>query len=170
MSWHPYHLNASISPFSFQIPKLKPSSFCYSSLCREPTPSLNFTPAFRVRNLRLLGPFSVTGALSVLVSSRYRLSPLLWLLLIEFCIVCFIFVLFVSIHVDILCFLFLHFNMSNRKGKIIVDESDEEIEDSYPNMFGPNDPLCSSRSVGPSYHRDTLKYPRRMTTSPSPEL
>ncbi|XP_015384787.1 uncharacterized protein LOC107176553 [Citrus sinensis] len=36
--------------------------------------------------------------------------------------------------------------MSNRKGKIIVDESDEEVEDSYPNLFRPNDPLCSSRS------------------------
>ena len=60
--------------------------------------------------------------------------------------------------------------MSNLKGKLIVDESDEEIEDSYPNLFGPNDPLCSSRSVGPSYHRDTLEYPRPMTTLPSPEL
>ena len=60
--------------------------------------------------------------------------------------------------------------MSNRKGKIIVDESDEEVEDSYPNLFGPNDPLCSSRSIGPSYHRDTLEYPRPITTLPSPEL
>ena len=60
--------------------------------------------------------------------------------------------------------------MSNWKGKIIVDESDEEIEDSYPNLFGPNDLLCYSRSVGPSYHRDTPKYPRPMTTLPSLDL
>ena len=60
--------------------------------------------------------------------------------------------------------------MSNRKGKLIVDESDEEVEDSYPNLFGPNDPLCSSRSIGPSYHRDTLEYLRPMTTLPSPNL
>ncbi|XP_024043181.1 uncharacterized protein LOC112099895 [Citrus clementina] len=60
--------------------------------------------------------------------------------------------------------------MSNRKGKLIVDESDEKVDDSYPNLFGLNDPLCSSRDVGPSYHRDTLEYPRPMTTLPSPDL
>ena len=60
--------------------------------------------------------------------------------------------------------------MSNRKGKIIVDESDEEVEDSYPNLFGPNDPLCSSRNVGPSYPRDTPEYPRHVTTLSSPDL
>ena len=60
--------------------------------------------------------------------------------------------------------------MSNRKGKRIVNESDEEIEDSYPHLFGPSDLLHSSRSVGPSYHKDTPEYPCPMTTSPSPEL
>ena len=60
--------------------------------------------------------------------------------------------------------------MSNWKGKIIVDESDEEIEDSYPHLFGPSDPLYSSQSVGPSYYRDTPKYPRPIATYPSPEL
>ena len=60
--------------------------------------------------------------------------------------------------------------MLNRKRKIIVDESDEEVEDSYPNMFGPNNPLCPSRSVGPSYHRDTLKHSCPITTLPSPDL
>ena len=40
----------------------------------------------------------------------------------------------------------------------------------YPNLFGPNDPLCPSCSVGPSYHRDTPKYPRPMTTLSSPDL
>ena len=60
--------------------------------------------------------------------------------------------------------------MSNRKGKLIVDESDEEVEDSYPNLFGPNDPLSSSRSISISHHRDTLEYPHPVTTLPSPEL
>ena len=60
--------------------------------------------------------------------------------------------------------------MSNQKGKLIVDESNEKVDDSYPNLFGLNDPLCSSRDVGPSYHRDTLEYPRPMTTLPSPDL
>ena len=60
--------------------------------------------------------------------------------------------------------------MSNWKGKIIVDESDEEIEDSYPHLFGPSDPLYSSQSVGPSYYRDTPEYPCPIATSPSPDL
>ena len=78
--------------------------------------------------------------------------------------------LFVPIHLDILCFPFLNFDMSNRKGKIIVDDSDEEIEDSYPHLFGPSVLLYTSRRVGPSCHRDTPEYSRPMTTSPSPKL
>ena len=64
----------------------------------------------------------------------------------------------------------LRFQYVKPKGKNNCDESNEEIEDSYPNLFGPNDPLCSSRGVGPSYHRDTFEYPRPMTTLPSPDL
>ena len=60
--------------------------------------------------------------------------------------------------------------MSHRKGKRIVVESDEKIEDSYPHLFGPSDIIHSSRSISPSYHRDTLEYPRPMATSPFPEL
>ena len=69
-----------------------------------------------------------------------------------------------------MCFPFLNFGMSNQKGKRIVVESDEEVEDSYPHLFGPNDLLHSSRSVGPSYHRDTPEYPRLMATPLSLEL
>lgn len=49
--------------------------------------------------------------------------------------------------------------MSRRKGKIIEAESDEEI-DSYPNLLRPTDPQNPSNSIGPSYNRDTLEYPR----------
>ena len=45
-----------------------------------------------------------------------------------------------------------------------------EIEDSYPYLFGPSDPLYSSRNVGSSYYKDTPEYPRPTATSPSPEL
>ncbi|XP_052289961.1 uncharacterized protein LOC127899862 [Citrus sinensis] len=48
--------------------------------------------------------------------------------------------------------------MSRQRGKI-VDESDEEI-DSYPNLSRPTDPQNPSSSVGPSYNRDALEYPR----------
>ena len=60
--------------------------------------------------------------------------------------------------------------MSHRKGKRILVESDEEVEDSYPHLFGLSDLIHSSRSVGPSYRRDTLEYPRPMATSPSLKL
>ena len=57
--------------------------------------------------------------------------------------------------------------MSNRRGKLIVDESDEEVEDSYHNLLGPIDPLYHSRSVGPFYNRDTPEYPHPKTIFPS---
>ncbi|XP_052290066.1 uncharacterized protein LOC107175547 [Citrus sinensis] len=60
--------------------------------------------------------------------------------------------------------------MSNQKRKLIVDESDEEIGDSDPNVSIPTDFLGPSNSVGPSHGRDTLEYPRPLTISPSPEL
>ena len=60
--------------------------------------------------------------------------------------------------------------MSNRRGKLIVDESDEEIEDSYPNLSRPFDPLHSSSSEGPSYNKDTLEYPRPQAVLPSSDF
>ena len=60
--------------------------------------------------------------------------------------------------------------MSNRRGKLIVDESDEEIEDSYPNLSRPFDPLHPSSSVGPSYDRDTLECPRSQAILPSSDF
>ncbi|XP_015382140.2 uncharacterized protein LOC107175245 [Citrus sinensis] len=60
--------------------------------------------------------------------------------------------------------------MSNRKRKLIVDESDEETRDSDLNVSIPTDFLGPSSSVGPSHGRDTLEYPRPLTISPSPEL
>ncbi|XP_015386967.1 uncharacterized protein LOC107177552 [Citrus sinensis] len=60
--------------------------------------------------------------------------------------------------------------MSNRKRKLIADESDEETRDSDLNLSIPTDFLRPSGSVGPSYGRDTLEYPRPLTISPSPEL
>ena len=60
--------------------------------------------------------------------------------------------------------------MSNRKKKLIVDESDEEIGDSNLNLSIPTDFLDPSSSVGPSHGRDTLEYPTPLTISPSPEL
>ncbi|KAH9716319.1 protein kinase domain-containing protein [Citrus sinensis] len=69
------------------------------------------------------------------------------------------------------CFVFFwDFNMSNRKGKLITDESDEETGDSDLNLSIPTDVLRPSGSVGPSHGRDTLEYPRPLTISPSPEL
>ncbi|XP_024043232.1 uncharacterized protein LOC112099931 [Citrus clementina] len=53
----------------------------------------------------------------------------------------------------------LGFHYVKTKGKKIVDESDEEI-DSYPNLSRPTDPQNPSSSVGPSYNRDALEYPR----------
>ena len=80
-----------------------------------------------------------------------------WVLYSGFCIYLFLYP-YIWIFYD---FPFLNFNMSNRNGKIIVDESDEEIEDSYPYLFGPSD-LYSSHSVGLSYHRGSPEYPRPM--------
>ncbi|XP_024046494.1 uncharacterized protein LOC112100864 [Citrus clementina] len=60
--------------------------------------------------------------------------------------------------------------MSNRKRKLIVDEGDEESGDSGLNVPIPTDYLGPSSSVGPSYGRDTLEYPRPLVISPSPEL
>ena len=60
--------------------------------------------------------------------------------------------------------------MSNRRRKLIADESDEETEDSHLNLSIPTDFLRPSSSVGLSHGRDTLEYPRPLTISPSPEL
>ncbi|XP_052297289.1 uncharacterized protein LOC107178889 [Citrus sinensis] len=60
--------------------------------------------------------------------------------------------------------------MSNRRRKLIADESDEETKDSHLNLSIPTDFLRPSSSVGPSRGRDTLEYPRPLTISPSPEL
>ncbi|GAY65237.1 hypothetical protein CUMW_239660 [Citrus unshiu] len=60
--------------------------------------------------------------------------------------------------------------MSNRKRKLIVDESDEEVGDSDLNLSIPTDFLHPSSSVGPSHGRDTLEYPRPLAVSPSPKL
>ena len=60
--------------------------------------------------------------------------------------------------------------MSNRKRKLIVDESDEETGDSDFNLPIPTDFLNPSSSVGPSHVRDTLAYPRPLAVSPPSEL
>ena len=60
--------------------------------------------------------------------------------------------------------------MSNWRGKLIVDESDEEIDDSYPKLSRPTDLLHPSSSVGPSHGIDTLDYPCPQTILPSPDL
>ncbi|XP_024046525.1 uncharacterized protein LOC107175622 [Citrus sinensis] len=60
--------------------------------------------------------------------------------------------------------------MSNQKRKLIADESDEETRDSDLNLSIPTDFLRPSSSVGPSYGRATLEYPRSLAVSPTPEL
>ena len=60
--------------------------------------------------------------------------------------------------------------MSNRRGKLIVDKSDEEVENSYPNLLRPTGPPYTSSSVGPSYNMDTLEYPRPKVILPSPDF
>ncbi|XP_024044450.1 uncharacterized protein LOC127901207 [Citrus sinensis] len=60
--------------------------------------------------------------------------------------------------------------MSNRRRKLIADESDEETGDSVLNLSIPTDFLRPSSSVRPSHGRDTLEYPRPLAVSPSPEL
>ncbi|XP_024039348.1 uncharacterized protein LOC107176876 [Citrus sinensis] len=60
--------------------------------------------------------------------------------------------------------------MSNRKGKLIVDEDDEESGDSGLNVSIPTDFLGPSSNVGPSHGRDTLEYPRPLVVSSSLEL
>ena len=55
--------------------------------------------------------------------------------------------------------------MSRWRGKLVVDESNEEI-DSYPNLLRSTNPQYPSSSVGPSYNRDTLEYPRPETILP----
>ncbi|XP_024042901.1 uncharacterized protein LOC112099696 [Citrus clementina] len=60
--------------------------------------------------------------------------------------------------------------MSNRRRKLIADESDKETEDLHLNLSIHTDFLRPSSSVGPSHGRDTLEYPRPLTISPSPEL
>ena len=57
--------------------------------------------------------------------------------------------------------------MSRRRGKLIIDDSDEEVDDSYPNLLRPTDPLYSFSSVGPSYNRDILEYSRPKIILPS---
>lgn len=47
--------------------------------------------------------------------------------------------------------------MLRRKGKIIVVESDEEI-DSYPNFLRAIDPQNPSSNVGPYSRKNTLRY------------
>ena len=61
-------------------------------------------------------------------------------------------------------------DMSNRKRKLIADESDEEMGDSDINLPIPTDFLRPSSNVGPSHDGDTLEYPRPLVVSPSPEL
>ncbi|XP_024039578.1 uncharacterized protein LOC112098170 [Citrus clementina] len=60
--------------------------------------------------------------------------------------------------------------MSNRRRKLIADESDEGSESSGLNVPIPTDFLGPSSSVGPFHGRDTLEYPRPLAVSPSPEL
>ena len=60
--------------------------------------------------------------------------------------------------------------MSNRKRKLLVDESDEEVGDSYLNLSIPTDFLHPSNSVGPSHGRDILEYPHSLAVSPSPKF
>ena len=60
--------------------------------------------------------------------------------------------------------------MSNRRGKLIIDESDKEIEDSYPNLSRPTGLLHPSSSVGSSYDKDTLEYPRPQAILPSSDF
>ena len=60
--------------------------------------------------------------------------------------------------------------MSNRRRKLIVNEGDEESGDSRLNLSIPTDFLHPSCSVGLSYSRDTLEYPRPLTISSSPDL
>ncbi|XP_052290072.1 uncharacterized protein LOC127899951 [Citrus sinensis] len=60
--------------------------------------------------------------------------------------------------------------MSNRRRKLIADESDEETGDSDLNLSIPTDFLRPSSIVGPSHGRDTLEYPHPLAVSPSPEL
>ncbi|XP_052291839.1 uncharacterized protein LOC107174877 [Citrus sinensis] len=60
--------------------------------------------------------------------------------------------------------------MSNRKRKLIVEESDEETRDSDLNFSIPTEFLRPSSSVGPSHGRDILEYPRPLAVSPSPEV
>ncbi|XP_052291947.1 uncharacterized protein LOC107174404 [Citrus sinensis] len=60
--------------------------------------------------------------------------------------------------------------MSNRRRKLIAYESDEETEDSNLNLSIPTDFLHPSSSVGPSHGKDTLEYPRLLTTLHSPVL
>ncbi|XP_024033559.1 uncharacterized protein LOC112095687 [Citrus clementina] len=60
--------------------------------------------------------------------------------------------------------------MSNRRGKLIADESDEESESSGLNVPIPTDFLGPSSSVGPSHGRNTLEYPRPLVVFPSPEI
>ena len=60
--------------------------------------------------------------------------------------------------------------MSNRKRKLIVDESDEEVEDSYPNLLRATGPPYPSSSVSPSYNWDTPEYPRPRVILSSPNF
>ena len=57
--------------------------------------------------------------------------------------------------------------MSRRRGKLIIDDSDEEVDDSYPNLLRPIDPSYSFSSVGLSYNRDILEYSRPKIILPS---
>ena len=56
--------------------------------------------------------------------------------------------------------------MLRQRGKLIVDDSDEEI-DSSPNLLKPTDPQHPFSSVGPSYNKNTHEYPRSDTILPS---
>lgn len=47
--------------------------------------------------------------------------------------------------------------MLRRKGKIIVVESDDEI-DSYPNLLRAIDPQNPSSNVGPYSRKNTIRY------------
>ena len=60
--------------------------------------------------------------------------------------------------------------MLNRKRKLIIDKSDEEVGDSDLNLSIPTDFMHPSSSVGPSHGGDILQYPRSLAIPPSPKF
>ncbi|XP_024035769.1 uncharacterized protein LOC112096698 [Citrus clementina] len=61
--------------------------------------------------------------------------------------------------------------MSNRRGKLIIDDSDGKTEDSYlPDLSRPTGLLHPSSSLALSYDKDTLEYPRSQAILHSPDF